>query len=128
MRAPTPMYLNSAIALLGNVLLIFGLVYWGMAVLSDYFAKGRVSRNITHLLGGTGLLLLAVRCMLSQRTAELLAYLATTQLSLVLVAMSTAMLLTAIIAFGAITYWKPLRLWHARKLRDELQRAKQELK
>ena len=127
MQTPTAMYLNSVVALLGNVLLIFGLIYWGMAVLSDYFAKGRVSRNITHLLGGAGLLLFALRCILSPRTAELLAFLATTQLSAVLVAMSTAMLLTAIIAFGAITYWKPVRLWHARKLQGDLERAKREL-
>ncbi|MEO8727601.1 MAG: hypothetical protein ABI383_15930 [Acidobacteriaceae bacterium] len=121
------MYLNSAAALLGNVLLIFVLIYWGMAVLSDYFARGRVSRNITHLLGGIGLLGLALRCILSPGTAALLAFLAKTHLSTVLVGISTALLLTAIVAFGAITYWRPLRLWHERKLEEDLRRAKREL-
>jgi hypothetical protein len=40
----------------------------------------------------------------------------------VLLWVSTGLLLAAITAFGAITYWRPLRLLHERKIESDLHR------
>jgi hypothetical protein len=51
-----------------------------------------------------------------------LARIATTKASSVFFGASSVLLLAAIAAFGVITYWRPLRLRHERKLERELNR------
>ncbi len=47
---------------------------------------------------------------------------AETGASKVLIGISSALLLAAMAAFGIITYTKPLRLWHERKIESDLNR------
>jgi hypothetical protein len=99
-----------------------------MSALSDYFSRGQYAKNITHLLGGAGLLALAACWMLSRTVLRAISFAATTRLSTVLVTLSSLLLLSAIVTFGAITYGKPLRLWHERRLGGLLKRSSESLK
>jgi uncharacterized membrane protein YccC len=51
-----------------------------------------------------------------------LAHIAATKASRVFLGVSSGLLLAAIAAFGIITYWRPLRLRHERKLERDLNR------
>src|SRR5207248_10771661 len=66
----------------------------------SYFTSGRWSKNITGLLAGIGLLLLATALMLTPQNAEVLLLVARTRAYLVFLVASNALLLAAIAAFG----------------------------
>jgi hypothetical protein len=83
------------VAVVGHLLLIVGLLCWGMSVLSDYFTTGRYSRNITHLLGGSGLLLMAIHLTMVEPMVGFFIWLASTAANVVLVAISSLLLLAA---------------------------------
>ncbi|MFB3918219.1 MAG: hypothetical protein ACE14M_15930 [Terriglobales bacterium] len=106
-----------------NFLVIAGLMLYGFILLAEYHAKGRWARNVTRLLAGLGMLALALGLVLTPVNAQVIARIAqATPASTVLMLISTGLLLAAIAAFGMITYSRPLRLWHERKIESDLNR------
>jgi len=116
------MDVKTGIAILANSLLIVALITYGFRLFAEYHAKGRWAKNVTGLLAGVGLMTLALALLLTPRNAELLARIAETKVASVLLWLSNILLLAAIAAFGIITYAKPLRLWHERKIERDLHR------
>lgn len=112
-------FLSTVVA---NYLVIAGLVLYGLVLLAEYHSRGRWAKNITGLLAGFGMLALALALLLTPQNTEVMLRIAQTGVSRVLTAFSTALLLTAIAAFGAITYSRPLRLWHERRIARDLHR------
>jgi hypothetical protein len=117
------MDLREAIAIVGNFLLIGLLLYHGFALFAQYHATGKWAKNITGLLAGVGMLTLAFALTITPRNVEVLARIAATKASVVFLVVSSILLLAAIGAFGIITYWRPLRLWHERRLERDLSRG-----
>jgi hypothetical protein len=105
-----------------NFVIIAGLVLYGFTLLAEYHARGRWAKNVTGLLAGVGMMLLALALVLTPSNAGVIMRIAETGISTVFVWLSTALLLAAIAAFGIITYSKPLRLWHERKIERDLNR------
>jgi hypothetical protein len=106
--------------MIGNIILMAGLVVYGFTLFAEYFAKGKWAKNVTGLLAGLGMLTLALSLIVTPRNAEVITLIARTSLSDALLWLSTALLLAAIAAFGIITYMRPLRLWHERKIERDL--------
>jgi hypothetical protein len=117
------MDVRSSIAVVANFLLIGGLAIYGFAFFAQYHATGKWAKNITSLLAGVGMLTLAFALTIRPSNVAVLARIAATKASLVFLGVSSALLLAAIAAFGIITYWRPLRLWHERKLERDLSRS-----
>ncbi len=117
------MDLRESISIVGNFLLIGGLLFYGFAFFAQYHATGKWSKNITGLLAGVGMLTLAFALVITPRNIAVLARIASTKASLVFLGVSSFLLLAAIAAFGIITYWRPLRLWHERRLERDLSRG-----
>jgi hypothetical protein len=111
-----------SIAVLANFLMIAGLVLYGFTLFAEYYARGRWAKNITGLLAGLGMLSLALALLLTPQNAEVLLLIARTAASQVFTWISTGLLLAAIAAFGLITYSRPLRLWHERRISRDLSR------
>jgi hypothetical protein len=116
------MAVGLSVPIVANFLLIAGLLVYGFMLFAEYHAKGRWAKNVTGLLGGLGMLALALALMLTPGNAEVLVRIAETGASKVMLWLSTSLLLAAIGAFGVITYAKPLRLWHERKIERDLNR------
>lgn len=108
------------IAIVGNFLLIGGLIFYGFTFFAQYHATGKWAKNITSLLAGMGMLTLAFALMLTPRNADVIARIAATKASNIFLGASSCLLLAAIAAFGIITYWRPLRLRHERRLKRDL--------
>ncbi len=107
-----------------NFLLIAGLIFYGFTLFAEYYAKGRWAKNVTGLLAGMGMLALAASLILVPQNADELSRIAhDTQASHVFLGISSGLLVAAIAAFGIITYTKPLRLWHERKIENDLHRG-----
>ncbi|MBV9073247.1 MAG: hypothetical protein JOZ10_06405 [Acidobacteria bacterium] len=115
------MQFRAAIAIIVNFLLIAALTAYGFRLFADYHAKGRWAKNVTSLLAGVGLMLLAAALLLTPANAVVLTQIAHTKISRILLWASNTLLLAAIAAFGLITYSRPLRLWHERKIESDLQ-------
>jgi hypothetical protein len=109
-----------SLPMIGNIILVAGLVVYGFTLFAEYFAKGKWAKNVTGLLAGLGMLTLAVSLIVTPRNAEVITLIARTRLSDALLWLSTALLLAAIASFGIITYMRPLRLWHERKIERDL--------
>jgi hypothetical protein len=105
-----------------NLLLMAGLVIYGFMLFSDYASRGRWAKNVTSLLASLGILTLAAALALTPANAEVLVRLSRTEASKVLLGFSSFLLLLAIGAFGVITYSRPFRLRHEKKIDDELTR------
>src|SRR5512140_1452478 len=114
--------LSSYVAILGNVLLIAGLVWYGFTLFAEYHATGKWAKNITGLLGGIGMLVLAFALALTPANAQVIMRISQTRISYVFLWLSSLLLLAAIAAYGVITYSKPFRLWHERRIRRDLNR------
>jgi drug/metabolite transporter (DMT)-like permease len=110
------------ISVLANFLGIAGLILYGFTLFAEYHARGRWAKNITALLAGLGMMTLALALVFTPQNAEVIERIAETGASRVLVGISSALLLAAMAAFGIITYSKPLRLWHERKIESDLNR------
>jgi uncharacterized membrane protein YidH (DUF202 family) len=111
-----------SVSLIANFLIIIGLVVYGFTLFAEYQARGRWAKNVTCLLAGLGMLVLALALLLTPQNASVMVRVAQTGVSVVFVAISTGLLLAAMFAFGLITYSKPLRLWHERKIQRDLTR------
>ena len=116
------MSVGNSIAIIANFLIIGALVFSGFTFFAQYHATGKWAKNITNLLAGVGLLCLAFSLTITPRNVDVLAHIATTKASVVFLGVSSGLLLAAIAAFGIITYWRPLRLRHERRLERELSR------
>ena len=116
------MQLRTGIAIIVNFLLIGALTVYGFRLFADYHAKGRWAKNATSLLAGLGLMILAAALLLTPSNAAVLTQISHTKIARMLLWASNTLLLAAIAAFGLITYSRPLRLWHERKIERDLQR------
>ena len=116
------MVTDLSIAVVANFLIIAVLVLYGFTLLAEYHARGRWAKNITGLLAGLGMLALAFALLITPGNAAVILRVAETGASKVLLWVSTGLLLAAIAAFGLITYSKPLRLWHERRIESDLNR------
>jgi hypothetical protein len=114
--------LSSLVSLLGNFIFIVGLVIYGFTLFAGYHATGKWAKNITELLGGLGMLTLAFALVITPTNMQFLMRLAETKASIVCLWISSFLLLAAMAAYGIITYSKPFRLWHERRIRRDLNR------
>lgn len=94
---------------------------YGFKLLADYHSVGRWAKNLTSLLAGWGLLLLAAALLITPANAELIAFIAKTKMHLALLVLSSMLLVAAIATFGILTYWRPARLALERKIERQLQ-------
>ena len=107
-----------------SFLMIAALIFYGFTLFAEYYAKGRWAKNLTGLLAGMGMLSLAASLILvPQNAAELARIAQQTEATDVFLGISSGLLVAAIAAFGIITYTKPLRLWHERKIESDLHRG-----
>jgi hypothetical protein len=106
-----------------NFFVIAGLVLYGYGLFAEYHERGKWAKNITGLLAGLGMLILAFALLLTPDNAAIIAIMSQTHASVALVWISSGLLLAAIAAFGIITYTKPIRLWHERKIGRDLNRG-----
>ncbi len=111
-----------SVSVIANFLIIAGLVMYGFTLFAEYHAKGRWAKNITALLAGLGMVALAFALLITPRNAQVILRVAQTGASSVFLWISTGLLLAAVAAFGIITYSKPLRLWHERRIESDLNR------
>lgn len=116
------MQIRVAVAVLVNFLLIAALITYGFRLFAEYHARGRWAKNVTSLLAGIGLMLLAAALLLTPTNAAILQQISHTKIARILLWASNTLLLAAIAAFGVITYSRPLRLWHERKIEGDLRR------
>jgi hypothetical protein len=105
-----------------NFLLIAGLVVYGLVLFADYSARGRWAKNVTSLLASLGILTLALALAMTPANAAILNRVSQTKASKVLLGFSSFLLLMSIGAFGLITYSRPFRLRHEKKIDRELNR------
>lgn len=114
--------LTQVMAIAGNFLLIGGLILYGFRLFAEYHARGKWAKNITGLLAGLGMLTLALALVMTPDNTAVLHRIALTSASKVLLGASSTLLLAAIAAFGIITYAKPFRLRHERRIQQDLNR------
>lgn len=105
-----------------NLIIIACLFFYGFALFAEYHARGRWSKNVTALLAGLGMIVLALALVLTPDNAATIATIARSSASDVLLGISSGLLLAAILAYGVIAYAKPFRLWHERKIERDLSR------
>jgi hypothetical protein len=117
------MDLRALISAFANYCVIAGLVFYGYKLFAEYHERGKWAKNMTGLLAGLGMYTLAVALLLTPDNVEILAFIARTRISTPLVYLSGGFLLAAMAAFGIITYLKPIRLWHERKIHRDLNRG-----
>ena len=115
------MGLRLVVAIFGNFLLIAGLVVVGFRLFAQYHARGRWAKNISGLLAGCGMMLLAFALMITPRNAQVVSLIANTQAYMVFLIASNVLLLGAIAAYGVITYWRPGRLSLERTIEQDQQ-------
>ncbi len=116
------MFTGLSVSVIANFLIIAGLVLYGFTLFAEYHARGRWAKNITGLLAGLGMVALAFALLITPSNAEVILRVARTGASSVFLWVSTGLLLAAVAAFGIITYSKPLRLWHERRIESDLNR------
>ena len=110
----------STVAMVANFFVIAGLLVYGFILFGEYSAKGRWAKNITGLLAAFGMWALAFALEVRPSNVDELSKIAHTDAPGVFLGISSALLLGAIAAFGIITYSRPLRLWHERRIQRDL--------
>jgi hypothetical protein len=110
------------VSVLGNVVFIAGLVAYGFRLFAEYHARGRWAKNVTGLLAGVGMLVLAVALAITPRNVDLLRKLSVTRAPRLLLGVSSALLVAAIAAYGITSYSRPIRLRHENQLQREQNR------
>lgn len=114
--------MTDAVTDFANLLLIAGLLVYGLMLFADYSARGRWAKNSTSLLASLGIFTLTMALTLTPRNALILLRLSHSDVSKVLLGMSSFLLLLSIGAFGLITYSRPFRLRHEKKIDRDLNR------
>jgi hypothetical protein len=110
------------VAIISNFVVMAALISYGFRFFAEYHSSGKWAKNVTGLLAGIGMLALAMAMLLTPRNVMVLLQVAETGASRVFLVISSALLLAAIAAFGIISYSKPARLWHERRIGRELRR------
>jgi hypothetical protein len=112
------------IAVAANFAVMSALIVLAFRLFGRYHSSGKWAKNITGLLAGAGMLLLALGLLITPRNADVISEIATTKAYLIFLIASTALLVGAMTAYGVITYWRPSRLLRENSiekgLRDEL--------
>jgi hypothetical protein len=116
------MDVKTTIAEAANFVIIAGLIIYGFGLFAEYHARGRWAKNMTALLAGMGMMVLAFALIITPTSAALITKVAQTNASDVFLGISSGLLLAAIAAYGLIAYTRPLRLWHERKIERDLNR------
>ncbi len=116
------MDLAALVPVVANVLVIVGLLLYAFGLFAEYHSRGRWAKNITTLVASIGMMVLAISLLLTPANARVMLRVAQSGVSEVLMWISSGLLLAAISAYGAITYWRPLRLWHERRIARHLSR------
>ena len=116
------MDLRTTIAEAANFVIIAGLIIYGFGLFAEYHARGRWAKNVTALLAGMGMMVLAFALIITPTSAALIDKVAKTNAADVFLGISSGLLLAAIAAYGLIAYTRPLRLWHERKIERDLNR------
>ena len=111
---------KAVVAVVTNFLIIGGLVLYGFALFAEYHARGRWAKNVTALLAGLGMLVLAFALMITPQNAEVITRIASTHASRFFLIVSTGLLLAAIASFGIISFARPLRLERERNISRDL--------
>ena len=111
------------ISAVANFVVIGVLIVYGFMLFAEYHAKGRWAKNVTGLLAGLGMWALAIALEITPSNAAIVDRIARSGASRVFLGISSALLLAAIGAYGVITYIKPIRLWHERKIERDLNRG-----
>lgn len=114
--------ITDIVSVLGNVLLIAGLVAYGFRLFAEYHARGRWAKNITGLLAGIGMLVLAVALAITPQNVDILRWLSLTRAPRYLLGVSSALLVAAIAAYGIISYSRPFRLRHENQIQRDQNR------
>lgn len=114
--------LASSISILGNFLLIGGLILYGFTLFAEYHSSGKWAKNVTGLLAGLGMLTLALALIMTPNNADVIRRIAATKASTFFLVVSSILMLAAIGAFGIITYAKPFRLRHQRRIQRDRNR------
>jgi hypothetical protein len=114
--------LSSYVGIFANLVLIAGLVWYGFTLFAEYHATGKWAKNVTGLLGGIGMLVLAFALALTPANAQVIMRVAQTHVSNLFLWISSLLLLAAIASYGVLTYSKPFRLRHERRIRRDLSR------
>jgi hypothetical protein len=116
------MDLKTTIAEAANFVIIAGLIIYGFGLFAEYHTRGRWAKNVTALLAGMGMMMLAFALIITPTSAALIQKVAQTNASDVFLGISSGLLLAAMAAYGLIAYTRPLRLWHERKIERDLNR------
>ena len=116
------MGLKLVVSIIASFLLIAGLIGYGFTLFAEYHERGKWAKNVTGLLAGLGMMVLALALIFTPRNALVILRISQTAAATVFLWISSGLLLAAIGAFGIITYAKPLRLWHEHKIERDLQR------
>ena len=103
-----------------NLLLLAGLVVYGLVLFADYWARGRWAKNATSLLASMGMLTLSAALAMTPANVAIWTRLAQSDAPKVLLGLSSFLLLMAMGTFGLITYSRPLRLRHEKRIKREL--------
>lgn len=106
--------------LVANFVVVAGLITMGFRLFAQYHSSGKWAKNVTGLLAGIGMMLLAVALLITPRNAQAVLVISATKAHQVFLISSSAFLLAAMAAYGLITHWKPLRFFHQRRLEEEL--------
>ena len=114
------MEFREAVALLANFAAVAALVVIGLRMFAQYHSRGKWAKNVTSLLGGFGLLLLALSLLITPRNADAITRIAHTKANLILMIASSLLLIGAMTAYGLITYSKPFRLLRERQIEEGL--------
>jgi predicted outer membrane lipoprotein len=114
--------LKLVVSIIASFLLIAGLIGYGFTLFAEYHERGKWAKNVTGLLAGLGMMVLALALIFTPRNALVILRISETAAATVFLWISSGLLLAAIAAFGIITYAKPLRLWHEHKIERDLQR------
>jgi len=112
--------LRYSIEVVGNFILIVGLIIYGSKLFAEYHSRGKWAKNVTGLLAGIGMISLAIAFALTKKNVEVLLKISDSGVSNLFMNVSSALLLAAIAAYGLITYWKPLRLLRERDIEKGL--------
>jgi hypothetical protein len=112
------------IAVAANFAVMSALIVLAFRLFGRYHSSGKWAKNITGLLAGAGMLLLALGLLITPRNADVISEIANTKAYLFFLILSNALLVGAMAAYGVITYWRPSRLLRENSiekgLRDEL--------
>jgi hypothetical protein len=109
--------------IIANFVLIAALVACGLQLFASYHKQHGQARTVTSLLAGLGLLMLASAILVTPTTSTVLVLLSSTVVPWILLVASSTFLIAAIVAFGVINYWNPLRLQHEGGIRKRARRS-----